>query len=313
MPSVFEPRSVAEAAQAIAEAAREGRRLAIDGGGEADVVLRTSGLDRLLEHEAGDLTATAEGGIRLSELNRRLAAAGQMLALDPPGDPTLGACLAANLSGPLRHRYGTMRDLVIGVTVVLADGTVANAGGKVVKNVAGYDLGKLLCGSRGRLGLIARLSVRLHPLPPARRSVVAPAAEASEAAARWQALARSRLVPAAVDLLWPGHLALLVTGAEPVAEAHAHAAAALLGGSVADDGEAVWRDARELQARLPGRLPFSPGRLHEELAALRTALVRPGPGLAHVEEDAERPEPDAVRALRERVRHELDPRELWAA
>ncbi len=75
-----------------------------------------------------------------------------MLALDPPGDPTIGACLAGDLSGPRRHRYGAMRDLVIGVTVVLADGTIASSGGKVVKNVAGYDLGKLFSGSRGRLG-----------------------------------------------------------------------------------------------------------------------------------------------------------------
>ena len=88
-----------------------------------------------------------------------------MLALDPPGDPTIGACLAGDLSGPRRHRYGAMRDLVIGVTVVLADGTIASSGGKVVKNVAGYDLGKLFSGSRGRLGLIARVALRLHPRP----------------------------------------------------------------------------------------------------------------------------------------------------
>ena len=81
-----------------------------------------------------------------------------MLALDPPGNPTVGACIAGNLSGPRRHRYGTARDLVLGVTVVLADGTIANSGGKVVKNVAGYDLGKLFCGSRGRFGLIARVA-----------------------------------------------------------------------------------------------------------------------------------------------------------
>ena len=95
-----------------------------------------------------------------------------MLALDPPGDPTLGACLAGDLSGPRRHRYGAMRDLVIGVTVVLADGTIASSGGRVVKNVAGYDLGKLFSGSRGRLGLIARVALRLHPLPAAEATVV---------------------------------------------------------------------------------------------------------------------------------------------
>ena len=101
-----------------------------------------------------------------------LGAAGQRLALDPPGDPTIGACLAAALCGPRRHRYGAPRDLVLGVTLVLADGTIASAGGKVVKNVAGYDLGKLVCGSRGTLGLIARVSLRLHPLPRRRATLL---------------------------------------------------------------------------------------------------------------------------------------------
>ena len=95
------------------------------------------------------------GGHPAVGLDAALGRHGQRLSLDPPGDPTIGACLAANLSGPLRHRFGAPRDLVLGVTLVLADGTVANAGGKVVKNVAGYDLGKLVCGSLGRLALIA--------------------------------------------------------------------------------------------------------------------------------------------------------------
>ena len=121
---------------------------------------------------------------------RALAPHGQMLALDPPGDPTIGACLAGDLSGPRRHRYGAMRDLVIGVTVVLADGTIASSGGKVVKNVAGYDLGKLFSGSRGRLGLIARVALRLHPRPAAAATVVA---ETDDPRALWQELHRSQL------------------------------------------------------------------------------------------------------------------------
>ena len=144
----------------------------------------------MLEHEPGDLTAIVEAGIRLSELQARLAPHGQMLALDPPGDPTIGACLAGDLSGPRRHRYGAMRDLVIGVTLVLADGTIASSGGKVVKNVAGYDLGKLFSGSRGRLGLIARVALRLHPRPAAEATVVA---ETDDPRALWQELQRSQL------------------------------------------------------------------------------------------------------------------------
>ena len=168
LPTVSEPTSITEAAEIL----RSGARVSIERDG-GDVVLSTRGLNQVLEHEPGDLTAIVEAGIRLSELRERLAAHGQMFALDPPGDPTIGACLAGDLSGPRRHRYGAMRDLVIGVTVVLADGTVASSGGKVVKNVAGYDLAKLFSGSAGRLGLIARVALRLHPLPAASRTVVA--------------------------------------------------------------------------------------------------------------------------------------------
>ena len=135
--------------------------MSIDRAG-GDLVVSTRYLNRLLEHEAGDLTATVEAGMRLSTLNERLAEHGQMLALDPPGDPTVGAVVAGDLFGPRAHRYGRARDLVLGVTVVLGDGTVANAGGKVVKNVAGYDLAKLFCGSHGRLGLIGAR----EPAPP---------------------------------------------------------------------------------------------------------------------------------------------------
>jgi glycolate oxidase FAD binding subunit len=164
LPSVFEIESVHEGAEVLARVSSEGGRVSIgrDGG---DVVISTGRLDQVLEHEVGDLTATVEAGVRVEDLNMRLAEHGQMLALDPPGNPTIGACLAANLSGPRRHRYGTARDLVIGVTVVLADGTIASSGGKVVKNVAGYDLGKLFCGSEGMFGLIARVALRLHPRP----------------------------------------------------------------------------------------------------------------------------------------------------
>ena len=131
-----------------------------------------SASELVVEYEPGDLTAVVAAGIRLGELQALLAGQRQRLSLDPPGDPTLGECLLEDLSGPLRHRFGTMRDLVIGVTVVLADDTRANSGGKVVKNVAGYDLGKLFCGSRGRLGSVERLALRLHPLPAATRTIV---------------------------------------------------------------------------------------------------------------------------------------------
>ena len=122
MPSVSEIASVGEAAEVLSRAAAEGTRVSIEREG-GDVVVSTARLDQVVEHEAGDLTCIVEAGVRVRDLNARLADHGQMLALDPPGNPTIGACVAANLSGPRRHRYGTARDLVIGVTVVLGDGT----------------------------------------------------------------------------------------------------------------------------------------------------------------------------------------------
>ena len=204
------PASVEEASAYLAGAARDGRPVRIG------TDLRTDALDRVLEHEAGDLTCTVEAGIRLSALQATLATAGQRLSLDPPGDPTIGACLAGRLSGPLSHRYGTPRDLVLGVTLVLGDGTVASSGGKVVKNVAGYDLGKLVCGSEGRLGLIARVALRLHPRPAASATLVV---RADDPARVVRDLRRSRLQPSALDVLHPGRVAVLFEGREAAVEA----------------------------------------------------------------------------------------------
>src|SRR5206468_5170099 len=116
----------------------------------------------------GDLVITVEAGVALADVQRVVAKAGQWLALDPPEvGATVGGVVATAASGPRRLRYGTPRDLLIGITVVLADGTIAKSGGKVVKNVAGYDLGKLFTGSFGTLGVIAECTFRLHPRQPA--------------------------------------------------------------------------------------------------------------------------------------------------
>ncbi len=304
MSSVSEVESVHAAADVLHEAVAAGHHVSIERDG-GEVVLSTSRLDQILEHEAGDLTCTVEAGIRLSALNSALARHGQMLALDPPGDPTIGACLAADLSGPRRHRYGTMRDLVIGATVVLGDGTVASSGGKVVKNVAGYDLAKLFCGSEGRLGLIARVSLRLHPLPASTRTVVAPVSSPEDAAAKVQAVFRSGLVPSAVDLHWPGRLGLLLEGSERAVAGEVEAARSLCGSEEA--GEEVWAEAGARQLRSLGRLSFTPGAVAEVLDDLGEAVVRVSSGVAYVPEPVPDPRDPAEIALVERIRAQFDP------
>jgi glycolate oxidase FAD binding subunit len=301
LPSVS---SLSDASGALAAAHAEGRRLTI---GED---LATDGLDRILEHEAGDLTCTVEAGLRLSALQEALAAHGQRLSLDPPGDPTVGALLAQNLSGPLRHRFGTPRDLVLGVTLVLADGTIANAGGKVVKNVAGYDLARLVCGSEGRLALIARASLRLHPLPKAAQTLVI---DTDDAPAVVATLVRSQLQPSALDVLHPGGILVLFEGSARAVEAQVTAAQGLVGGVEA--GTEPWEASRERQGTARGRLRFPPGRLVETLAGLSEAVVRPSAGVAYTASEmpsGSEPQGDVDRLL-ERIRRELDPNGVLAA
>jgi len=271
------------------------------------------GLDRILEHETGDLTCTVEAGVRLSALNAALSRRGQRLSLDPPGDPTVGALLAENHSGPLRHRFGAPRDLVLGVTVVLADGTIANAGGKVVKNVAGYDLARLVCGSRGRLALIARASFRLHPLPQAARTLVI---ASDDAAMVVMQLLRSQLQPSALDVLHPGRVAVLFEGSERAVEAQLETALDLVGGSETAFG--VWDESRARQAAAAGRLRFAPGGLADVFADVPEAVVRPAAGIAYTRDPAptdnssQGDTADTLQSLLERIQRELDPRGVLA-
>jgi glycolate oxidase FAD binding subunit len=242
---VARPGSVAEAGQVLAAAAADGLAVAFVGGGSklglgnpperVDLLVSTERLDQVLEHAAGDLVVRVQGGARLADLQAALAPAGQWLALDPP-EPraTVGGVVAANASGPRRLRYGTVRDLIIGITVVLADGTVARAGGKVVKNVAGYDLAKLFCGSLGTLGLVAEATFRLHPLPAAAAVVTLEVDSPQRVGAAVGPLLRSALEPSAVELAWPdwqlpGRLTVVFEGIRPGVEAQAAACAELLG------------------------------------------------------------------------------------
>lgn len=236
-----------------------------------DLLLRTTALGRVVEHVPGDLVVVAEAGVPLETLQAQLAEHNQKLALDPP-EPgaTLGGIVGANASGPRRLRYGTVRDLLIGVTVVLADGTTARAGSKVVKNVAGYDLGKLYTGAHGALGVLVSTIWRLHPLPATAGAVVVPVADAAEAGRLANLVARSTLTPTAVELRWDGGAGELVVLFESIpasVDAQSAAAIELLGGGERASAPPSWFGERPAGG-LVLRLAYEPHALPRVLAAL---------------------------------------------
>jgi glycolate oxidase FAD binding subunit len=208
------PQDPAELAATLAGAAADGRAVRIVGGGSKlawgessqppSLRLSTERLAAILAHNAGDLTVSVQGGVRFDQLQHSLACAGQRLALDPPLPATLGGVLATGDAGPLRHRYGSPRDLVLGMTVALSDGTLAKSGGTVIKNVAGYDLAKLFTGSFGTLGVIVSANLRLHPLPEHTVTVVGSASDPRRLTAAALRLAGLPLELEALDVAWRG-------------------------------------------------------------------------------------------------------------
>ena len=179
----IEPASADDVAATLASASKQRASVVIRGGGtkmgwgrtpsSVDIVLSTKRLTALVAHEHADLTATMQAGARLDEVNRALARHGQWLPVESAFDQTtIGGAIATNDSGPLRHRYGTPRDLLIGIRLALTDGRLIKAGGNVVKNVAGYDVGKLMSGSHGSLAAIVSATFKLMPLPGASSTLV---------------------------------------------------------------------------------------------------------------------------------------------
>jgi glycolate oxidase FAD binding subunit len=217
--------------------------------------LETGGLDRILEHNVGDFTAVLEAGVPFAEAQATFAAQGQRLAWDPPdpGGATIGGIMATGDSGPLRHRYGGVRDLVVGASVVLSDGTIAKSGGKVIKNVAGYDLAKLFAGSYGTLGLIATVSVRLHPLPEKTATIRVASDDPDELLARTLELARRPLEADCFDVVWrDGSGELLVQFSGAAAEEAARRAGELV--------DQDWDAVRSLQRSPEGAVLKVSGR-----------------------------------------------------
>ena len=199
-----------------------------------DLLIDMSRMTEVVEHSAGDLVARIQAGARMGDVAAVLARDGQEIALDVPGEATIGGVVATGLAGPRRLRYGTPRDLLIGITIVRADGTVARSGGKVVKNVAGYDLGKLLAGSAGTLALITEATFRLHPLPAAKAYVTAEYVATGVACDAVAAAANSPLVASAVELSRPEpggpiRIGVLIEGSADGVAARAMRMAGLLG------------------------------------------------------------------------------------
>ena len=260
---VVEPGTIEETSEVMKLASREGLAVSPRGGGtkmglgnpprEVDLILSTARMDRIIEHVPGDQIVRTQAGLKLQDLQESLAESDQMLGIDPPEEgATIGGIVAANSSGPRRLRYGTVRDLIIGIKVVLADGTVAKAGGKVVKNVAGYDLSKLFTGSLGTLGVIAEANFRLHPIRETARTVFLEVDEHEKIAGAVQELTHSsfsQFVLDALEIRWEGDrgvIAAMFEGIEPAVEAQAskavevlrsHGETSVLG---EEDGEEFW-------------------------------------------------------------------------
>ncbi len=243
---VARPESTSEVAEVLRAAAAEGLTVVPRGHGtkltwgappsRVDLVLDLSLMDRVLDHAAGDLIVETQAGTPLTAVQEVVGQARQRVTVDEtvPGS-TVGGTLATHTSGPRRLAVGTMRDLLIGVTLVRADGVVAKAGGRVVKNVAGYDLGKLMIGSFGTLGVVTEALFRLHPQPPARRLLSIEVDDPQRAHDLVHAVVHAQVVPAAVEVDQPAtgpvRVTVLLEGREAGVAGRARTTGTLLGGS----------------------------------------------------------------------------------
>jgi glycolate oxidase FAD binding subunit len=278
--SVEKPRTVEELANTLREASAANRAVVPVGGGRAsgmggvldrcDVELHTTRLDRVIEHAPADMVVTVEAGITLEALQAELSKGGQFLPIDPFASPghTIGGLLATGWSGPLRQRYGSARDFLIGIRVALADGRLASAGGRVVKNVSGYDLMKLHYGAMGTLGVIVAASFKVFPRPLHDVTV--------EAKGGWDDAQRALtlpLAPVAVELFSDGRVLARFFGSPDAVKS-----------TVRDLG---WKDVEpkvwaEHARRAPdrwARIAVPPSRLREVLDG--TWWASPGVGVAH--------------------------------
>jgi glycolate oxidase FAD binding subunit len=290
---VVQPCNESELAAVLRYVNENGLRVATRGGGtklswgnpptRIDLVLSTARLDKIIEHAWPDQTVTVEAGCTIQHLQDRLAQHGQRLAFDTawPEQSTVGGVLSANESGALRLRFGGLRDLVIGVTLALPDGTLARSGGKVVKNVAGYDLPKLVTGAMGTLGVITRAVFRLHPLPQNTRTLSIGAPDLPEMQSCLAAILDSQLAPSAVQARLSENAApeidVLFEGTSQgldAQEARLRELAARLTAAQADAGawkgrQKLWSYAQTAQPRAIAKISMLPACIGTVLDAVR--------------------------------------------
>src|SRR5689334_22669807 len=319
---VIEPEPARAPGDALAAPSRERLATVIRGGGTkldwgrppitVDLVVTSARLNTMIVHRHGDLTATAHAGVTLQQLNRELARYGQWLPIDSAFDrATIGGIVASGDAGPLRHRYGTPRDLLIGVNLAMADGRLVKAGGTVVKNVAGYDLGRFISGSFGSLAAIVDATFKLLPIPKASATLVASYTDAELLARDVALIDASQLEPTAFDVrvsTEPHRLLLRVASSPSAVEAQIDSARRLAlrdAQLIRDDAEsALWAE----QVRLPWsgiggagavvRLAWLPAKLAEVLSLIAdvrlmaggrvvmTGRVGAGTGLLTIDADA---------------------------
>lgn len=295
--SAVRPGDAQACAAALLGASRDRRSVRVRGGGTkdhlgdgraADLTVETAELAGVVDHVPADLTVTVRAGTRIGELQRLLGERGQFLPLDPPHGEgaTVGGVIASASDGFGRVRYGGIRDLLIGTVVALADGTVVTAGGRVVKNVAGYDLNKLIIGSLGTLGVVAEATLKVLPLPEARGLTVARAPSAAAALAIADALIRTPLRPSALAVSGPRDWSVYVgaQGTRPQVERAMReaAAAADAAGAKVDrsDDESLLSPLRELPATatdgalVRASLPLGALRSYIESAVRLDAVAR---------------------------------------
>ena len=324
-----------EAVEALRAAGAEGRRVRPRGAGtklawgtpaaEPDLELDMRGLDGRFEHNEGDLTAVLGAGVPFARAQEAFAGSEQMLALDPPlgadDAATVGGVFAAADSGPLRHRYGGPRDLIIGIEVAMSDGMRARAGGHVIKNVAGYDIAKLFTGSYGTLGAILEVVVRLHPLDPQTATARGRTDDPDALAAAASALAHARMETVSLDVSWGADAGtVLARFGGRSAHDQAESAVALLGdrrgveADVQEDDAAAWEAQRAGQRAVEdGGVVVRVSGVQAELARVlraaqglgATAVGRAGLGISWLRLPASEPA-DAVAAVGA-LRRELAP------